>query len=41
VREQLVREVAQVTSRAPSSTKPAQAGLLEKLGVGLRRLFGS
>jgi DNA-binding NtrC family response regulator len=41
VREQLVREVAQVTSRAPSSTKSAQAGLLEKLGVGLRRLFGS
>lgn len=39
VREQLARDVAQEAARAPAAASPAQRGVLEKIGLGLRRLF--
>jgi DNA-binding NtrC family response regulator len=41
VREELMREVAHASARTPSSHPATQRGLMEKIGVGLRRLFGS
>jgi DNA-binding NtrC family response regulator len=41
VREQLMRDVAQQTPQGAGANRPAAAGLLEKIGGGLRRLFGS
>ena len=39
VRDQLERDVAQETARTPVAAHAAQRGLLEKIGLGLRRLF--
>jgi DNA-binding NtrC family response regulator len=41
VRDELVRDVARESARGSAVKAAADPGLLEKIGVGLRRLFGS
>ena len=41
LREQLEREVAQEAARVPGAASAEQRGMLEKIGLGLRRLFSS
>jgi DNA-binding NtrC family response regulator len=41
VREQLVRDVAREPGRTTAASQVAAPGLMDKIGVGLRRLFGS